>query len=69
MYPTFTAATNVGTILTQKPKAETVDCTYKGITGNATFTTSANTISLKSSQATTSPYIRVSRVDVIYRDK
>lgn len=69
MYPTFTAATNVGTILTQKPKAETVDCTYEGITGNETFTTSANTISLKSSQATTSPYIRVSRVDVIYRDE
>ena len=69
MYPTFTAATNVGTILTQKPKAETEDCTYTGITGNATFTTSANTISLKSSQATTSPYIRVSRVDVIYRDE
>ena len=69
MYPTFTAATKVGTILTQEPKAETEDCTYKDITGNATFTTSANTISLKSSQATTSPYIRVSRVDVIYRDE
>ena len=51
MYPTFTAATKVGTILTQEPKAETEDCTYKDITGNATFTTSANTISLKSSQA------------------
>ena len=69
MYPTFTAATKVGTILTQEPKAETEDCTYKDINGNATFTTSANTISLKSSQATTSPYIRVSRVDVIYRDE
>lgn len=70
MYPTFTAATNVGTIfLTQKPKAETEDCTYKGITGNETFTTSANKISLKSSKTTIVPYIRVYRVDVIYRDK
>lgn len=69
MYPTFTAATNVGTILTQKPKAETEDCTYEGITGNATFTTSANKISLKSSETTIVPYIRVYRVDVIYRDK
>lgn len=70
MYPTFTAATNVGTIfLTQKPKAETEYCTYKGITGNETFTKSANTISLKSSKTTIVPYIRVYRVDVIYRDK
>ena len=68
MYPRFTAATSVETFLTQEPTANREDCTYEGITGNASFTTSANTISLKSSQTTKVPYIRVYRVDVIYRD-
>lgn len=69
MYPTFTAATNMETFLTREPTANKENCTFNDITGSATFTRSANTISLKSSQATQVPYIRVYRVDVIYRDK